>query len=378
VRRVRLKMEEEMKKKTLSIVLLVLLFVIFACDSGESDYEKAKQVNTIQAYEEFVNKHPDSRFVDAAKRNIDSLRYDILVSQGNLEAYEEFVHKYPDSRFVDLAKENIDSLRYVIVVSKDSIQPYEEFIDKYPDSKFYSQVVERLEQLHFKIAEAKNTIRSYKAFLETYPKSKYTSQASLKLKDLRQQTTQSKEKPAWPPLPPDYLPGHVLEVAQLGGFKTGDSFVHIEKGGFRVLKIDAPLKDGVLGVEDYTLSIKDVDGKNLKVNVEELYTHDRGEGKVSLVWHNITVQPDGGTAMDLIGTYEAGKLVGYKFNVDALGSLKPENKIAIFDQNGWRVVTVDAPLKDGVLGVIETIKDLRLLDSKDGKAGLVWNTRERK
>jgi len=56
-----------MKNKTLLAVLLILLFVIFACNTDKNAYEKAKQVNTIQAFEEFVLNHPDSRYMALAK-----------------------------------------------------------------------------------------------------------------------------------------------------------------------------------------------------------------------------------------------------------------------------------------------------------------------
>lgn len=53
--------------------LLILSFLLIGCNSAEKDYEKAQQENTVQAYEKFIEKHPQSDFVNDAKSNIDFL-----------------------------------------------------------------------------------------------------------------------------------------------------------------------------------------------------------------------------------------------------------------------------------------------------------------
>jgi len=184
--------------------------------------------------------------------------------------------------------------------------------------------------------------------------------------------------PAWPALPPKFLPGYGLDPAELSKLPVGDKIALPFPDGFHTITVTAPLKDGVLGIKDMKETVKDVKGTTITLTVRSLYTHAYDAGQVGLVRHVLTAQPDGGSILEMAGAYEAGKLVGYRFDLAALGSLTAGSRIAILDPTGWRVVTVDAPLKAGVLGVEdftangETVKDLRLLDPRDGKAGLVW------
>ena len=208
-----------------------------------------------------------------------------------------------------------------------------------------------------------------------------------------QQTACAEETPAWPPLPSGFLPTSRVFISDLSQITAGDAIALPIQLGFRTITVVTPLEDDVLEIEALMEKIEDVDNGNINVIVRALHTHDPNQDRASLVWHSITVQPYGGTAMDLIGTYEAGKFVGYKFDIAAIGSLTSGNKIAILDENGWRIVTVDVPLKEDILGVddfdgithspdnkeiVETIRDLCLIDSRDGKAGLIWNTQEHK
>jgi outer membrane protein assembly factor BamD (BamD/ComL family) len=100
-----------MRIKSLLGALAILSFLLFACSSAEKDYEKAKQENTAQAYEKFIQKHPQSNLVENASRTLDSIRFEMVKSKRSIEAYNEFVKKYPQSNFINEAKINIDVLK---------------------------------------------------------------------------------------------------------------------------------------------------------------------------------------------------------------------------------------------------------------------------
>ena len=128
------------------------------------------------------------------------------------------------------------------------------------------------------------------------------------------------------------------------------------------------------------LKVKDLQRGNINLVVKSLHTHDPKGDEASFVYNNLIVQPEGGVTMDLIAAFEAGKLVGYKYDVSALEALSPGSKIAIVDEEGWRVVNVKAPLRAGVLAIesfkvsnrSEPVANLRAFDVREGKAGLIW------
>lgn len=158
---------------------------------------------------------------------------------------------------------------------------------------------------------------------------------------------------------------------------------------------------------------------DVKVTVKSLITVEDTllRGFVELKAGEITIQPKGGTAMELTAALDEGKLIGYKFDVNQLRSLVAGDRIAIYKSAGWHIVTIATPLKGDVLGiedvkqkmttiafhsssgtgiivtspdtdVLETedvkvvkettviVNKLRLIDGQGGKAGLVWDMRD--
>ncbi len=189
-----------------------------------------------------------------------------------------------------------------------------------------------------------------------------------------------KETLKWPPLSSVVLSPYVVNTAQLARVGAGDTLALPLASGFQTLTLTAPLKDGVLGIKDLKLKIKDLQGGTINLVVKGLHTHDPKGDEASFVYDNLIAEPDGGTSMDLVGAFEAGKLVGYKYSVSALEALSPGTKIAIVDEEGWRVAKIKAPLKDGVLAIegfkvssrSEPVSNLRAFDAREGKAGLIW------
>ena len=84
--------------------------VTITYEYDEEDYERAQQENTAEAYERFIQRHPDSDFAENAARTLDSLRFETAKSAHSIEAYNEFVERYPESNFIDVAMRSIDVL----------------------------------------------------------------------------------------------------------------------------------------------------------------------------------------------------------------------------------------------------------------------------
>ena len=182
-----------MKRKILFTEIIILSLIIISCGKVKKEYEKAKQTNTIQSYEEFIQQYPNNNYTKKARVKLDSLHNDKIkkdyekAKQSNtIQSYEEFIQQYPNDNYTEKARAKLDSLHYEIVASKDSIKTYEEFISEHPNSSFNNKVTERIEELHFKDAKSMNIIESYKKFLTKFPKSKFASGAKDKLKQLEE------------------------------------------------------------------------------------------------------------------------------------------------------------------------------------------------
>ncbi|MCU4137430.1 MAG: hypothetical protein MW689_001001 [Thermodesulfobacteria bacterium] len=80
------------------------MVVLVGCATPKKNWEKAQRLNTIEAYQEFLQKHPNSEFAYEAKRKIEELAWERTKEQNTIEAYQEFIDKYPQSEFIREAK----------------------------------------------------------------------------------------------------------------------------------------------------------------------------------------------------------------------------------------------------------------------------------
>ncbi len=136
-----------MKKRILLMILLGSFIFFIACSSDKKDYYKTKEANTIAAYEDFIQKHPNSRYVEFAQQNIDSIRYVMVISKNTIDAYEEFIQNYPNSNFYEKALEYVAEFYFNMAKSKHTIASYNKFMEKYSENKYTNQAKEILTKL---------------------------------------------------------------------------------------------------------------------------------------------------------------------------------------------------------------------------------------
>ena len=87
------------KKKTrnvfivVSIIAVIILVLSIVIPTEEDYWNNAKKSNTIEAYEEYLNKYPDAEWENDAIDNI----YSIAKEEASIELYEELLPEYSDS-----------------------------------------------------------------------------------------------------------------------------------------------------------------------------------------------------------------------------------------------------------------------------------------
>ena len=167
-----------MKIKTIIAIglVLILTFLFNGCDKSKSDWARAQQLNTIEGYNEFLSKHPKSKFVETAKQKIEELTWDRTVKDNTIEAYQKFLGDYPRSKFVETAKQKTEELMWDRTVKDNTIEAYQKFLCKYPQSKFVETATKRIEdikieELDWQKAKRQNTIKAFQAFINKHQES---------------------------------------------------------------------------------------------------------------------------------------------------------------------------------------------------------------
>jgi len=91
----------------------VAVLLLAGCSRVKDDWKAAQSADTAEAYQDFLQQHPDSEFAVQAQARIKQLAEDHdwqqAASTDTLEAYEQFVAQHADSKWAQEARVRIEN-----------------------------------------------------------------------------------------------------------------------------------------------------------------------------------------------------------------------------------------------------------------------------
>ena len=122
-------------------VCLFLLLISFCYACARSDriqYESAQSIDSVEGYQQFLRKNPDSRFADDVQKQLYKAAYVKTVETNTAEAFDEYIRKYPESPYL----ENLIKKKEAVLIAEvfkevqeaDTLRAYVDFVTKYPES----------------------------------------------------------------------------------------------------------------------------------------------------------------------------------------------------------------------------------------------------
>jgi|GEM_PF-743273 len=159
-----------MKAGRTRVVLLLVgcMFILAACAAGSYVYEGGRRtskrqfdadmqiyrqyadLNTLEAYRDFLQAYPKNIFTGRARDELDLLEFKPYEKQDTVEGYLEFKMLYPGNPNVDKANWHIEQVEIRRYDNLDTMEGYREFLQKYPRSIFADSARERLQELAFR------------------------------------------------------------------------------------------------------------------------------------------------------------------------------------------------------------------------------------
>lgn len=109
------------------------------------------------------------------------------------EDYEGYLNKYPNGKFANEAKKRIEQIIKLIKEEQDfwnqckTVKDYENYLKKYPTGKYTEDVRNKIEQIIKKEEDFWNkceSIEDYKDYLSKYPKGRFSTEAKEKINEL--------------------------------------------------------------------------------------------------------------------------------------------------------------------------------------------------
>ena len=159
-----------MQKKNIPISVIILFVFLFsyACSTAQKDYENARQVDTISAYQDFLNKHPQTDYTKPAMTRIEEKNFEIAESENTVAAYQRFLESSNNDLFKNYANQRIVKL-YTDAFKKakdtDTIEAYEHYLKNYPQSMFSNDSLNRIDAIMWSLAIKGKSALSYYKYL---------------------------------------------------------------------------------------------------------------------------------------------------------------------------------------------------------------------
>jgi hypothetical protein len=147
------------KRQLVTILVLSAGLGMAACNSAHSDWNKAVSVNSVDAYQKFVQEHPTDEHADTARGKILALQDDQAWSKAQqantVQGFQDYLKAEGGGIHVLEAKANIVSLErasaWRTAQSDGSPAALQAFLQKYPDGTEAAQARQKLNELAYSV-----------------------------------------------------------------------------------------------------------------------------------------------------------------------------------------------------------------------------------
>lgn len=155
---------------SVSVIVVSVLIFVFACATAKPQFKEARRIDTIAAYQEFVRNHPKSELAVTAKTRIEEINFEAAKSVHTVLAYEQFIDASNSELFKNYANQLILKIYeddYQKAKEIASLEAYQTYLKKYPKSIFLTDCQMRIEAIVWNRTIKENTVFSYYRYLNT-------------------------------------------------------------------------------------------------------------------------------------------------------------------------------------------------------------------
>ncbi len=98
-------------RRNCAALLFIFLCAAVGC-SVKPDYQEARALDTPEAYEAFLNKHPDDKeYSPKARKHLESLSFEEALKKDTFGGYTQFLKKYPYGKYTVRAQQAAEDIR---------------------------------------------------------------------------------------------------------------------------------------------------------------------------------------------------------------------------------------------------------------------------
>ncbi len=141
--------------------MIIVSILLAGCASQQSMYKKAEETNTVERYEKFIQKYPDSEYQSEVKGKIIELEFSNARRKNTISAFKTFLQKYPDNKYKGEAIIVVDQLENELWHEAKLLNTnlsYISYLKKNPEGKYVNEANKHLKTPIYK---ARNQIKYF-------------------------------------------------------------------------------------------------------------------------------------------------------------------------------------------------------------------------
>jgi len=145
----------------LVVILAVFLLLLASCSKEKKDWELAEQTGTSEAYQQFIDVHPESTFVDVARLQIEENAYRDAMKSNEIDSIRAFCETYPASQYVKNATTKLEGLVYETAEKAATVEALEAYLEEFQSGVHEANAKTNLQRMRWGF-----TIRTDEAFVQ--------------------------------------------------------------------------------------------------------------------------------------------------------------------------------------------------------------------
>jgi outer membrane protein assembly factor BamD (BamD/ComL family) len=171
-----------MMKKILSFIYFFsLILMVAGCANPEQSFQKAEQLRAKEAYTQFINDFPESKWVKKAEQRIAEIElWQTIEASQTLEDYEAYITSFSDGIFHKEAQSRmLDIKKFKAARDKDILAHYQNYLGNYPQGLFAQEATKRSAELvpadiGYQIIKSETNTEALKAYAKEFKDTGYS------------------------------------------------------------------------------------------------------------------------------------------------------------------------------------------------------------
>ena len=149
----------------------------------QSEWQRIKDSQDIQAVDSFVKRHPGGAFTSQAQAKLEDLHWAKATGSGTASGYSQYLEQFPNGKYAQQAHNNIADAEWRGLENSTDANGLQNFLRKYPSGSYHDKALARLDDLNWQHTD-QNNLSSLKSYVGNYPEGRHAAEAKKKADDL--------------------------------------------------------------------------------------------------------------------------------------------------------------------------------------------------